>query len=178
LSGRRAQLIAEIGQAMQEQQGQGTILANAIADRLDVTPTELECLGMLESRGPLPAGELAKRTGLTSGAVTRLIDRLEARGIVRRLSDREDRRRVLVEMTPMARRAAIPFYEPIAREGAEMLSAYSEKDLELILDFARRSYAFGVKHTERVEAMPRRLQSRRVVNFKGRILGQKVRIRI
>ncbi|HEY6203693.1 MAG TPA: MarR family transcriptional regulator [Candidatus Limnocylindria bacterium] len=180
MSGRRAELIAEISQAMQEQQGQATILANAIADRLRLTPTELECLGMLASRGPLPAGELAKRTGLTSGAVTRLIDRLESRGIARRRADPEDRRHVLVEITATALKASAPFYEAIASEASDILDGYSEKELELILQFARRSYEFAIRHTERVEAMPQRLQlpPRRRVNFKGRILGQKIKIKI
>src|SRR5256885_9584707 len=114
---------------MQDQQGQSTILSGAIADRLEVTPTELECLGTLALGGPLSAGELAKRTGLTSGAVTRLIDRLESRGIARRRADPQDRRRVLVEITPMATKVAAPFYDPIERESEALLSGYTEKEL-------------------------------------------------
>jgi DNA-binding MarR family transcriptional regulator len=179
LSERRDELVDEIKKAMQDQQGQSTILSDAIADRLSVTPTDLEVLGTLAVGGPLSAGDLAKRTGLTSGAITRLIDRLEARGIARRRADPEDRRRVLVEITAMANRAAAPFYEPIEAESGALLSGYSEKELDLILDFARRSYEFAKRHTERVEAMPRRPQPpKRKVNIKGRILGQTVRIKI
>jgi len=178
LSERRDLLVAEIKKAMQDQQGQSTIMSDAIADRLCITPTELECLGTLAIGGALSAGDLAKRTGLTSGAVTRLIDRLEARGIARRRADPEDRRRVLVEITPGAVKTARPFYGPIERESAALLSGYSEKDLELILDFARKSYEFAKRHTERIEAMPRQAQlPKRHVNFKGRVLGQTLKIR-
>jgi DNA-binding MarR family transcriptional regulator len=178
LSDKRDRLIAEIKKAMQDQQGQSTILSDAIADRLTVTPTELECLGTLALGGALSAGDLAKRTGLTSGAVTRLIDRLESRGIARRRSDPQDRRRVLVEITTMATRAAAPFYAPIERESDRLMDGYTESELELILAFVRKSYEFAKRHTERVEAMPERVQlPKRRVNFKGRVLGQTVKIK-
>src|SRR2546423_15713207 len=81
---RRGELVNEIALAIQDEQTQNAFLSNAIAERLGVTSTELEVLGTLVARGALSAGDLARRTGLTSGAVTRLIDRLAERGIVRR----------------------------------------------------------------------------------------------
>lgn len=179
MSAYRDRLVADIKKAMQDQQGQSTIMSDAIADRLRVTPTELECLGMLALGGPISAGDLAKRTGLTTGAVTRLIDRLEARGIARRKADPDDRRRVLVEITPAALKTAEPFYGPVERDSAALLAGYSDKELELILDFMRRGYEFAKRHTERIEAMPQRQQllPKRHVNFKGRVLGQKVKIK-
>src|SRR5438477_10973782 len=99
MSGSRGGLISEIVLAIQDEQTQNAFLSNAIAERLDVTSTELEVLGTLVARGPLSAGEIAQRTGLTSGAVTRLVDRLEQRGSVRRRADQNDRRRVLGEIT-------------------------------------------------------------------------------
>src|SRR5205823_3080299 len=118
-------LIREIVVAIQDEQTQNAFLSNAIAERLDVTSNELEVLGTLEVRGPLSAGDIAQRTGLTSGAVTRLIDRLEQRGSVRRRADPSDRRRVLVEMTPAALKTCEPFYGPIAREGTALLGRLS-----------------------------------------------------
>lgn len=175
----RSQLIDDIVVAIQDEQTQNAFLSNAIADRLGVTSTELEVLGTLVVRGPLSAGDLARRTGLTSGAVTRLIDRLVERGSVRRLSDPDDRRRVLVEITPGAAKACDPFYEPIAREGTALLEQLTEKQLEVILDYLRTSYEFTKRHTERIAAMPERpyLPKRRV-NIKGRVLGQTVKIRL
>jgi DNA-binding MarR family transcriptional regulator len=176
---RRAQLIKDIIVAIQDEQTQNAFLSNAIASRLGVTSTELEVLGTLVARGPLSAGDLARRTGLTSGAVTRLIDRLVERGSVRRLADPQDRRRVLVEITPAAMRACDPYYAPIANEGTALLDERTEKDLEVILEYLRINYEFTKRHTERVEAMPERVQlPRRRVNIKGRVFGQTVRIKI
>ena len=177
-AGRREQLIKDIVVAIQDEQTQSAFLSNAIAERLGVTSTELEVLGTLVQRGPLSAGDLARRTGLTSGAVTRLIDRLAERAIVRRMPDPEDRRRVLVAITPSARRAAEPFYAPIAKEGTALLEARTERELEVILEYLRINYEFTKRHTERVEAMPARFElPRRRVNINAKVLGQKVRIR-
>ena len=177
-SPRRAQLITDIVVAIQDEQTQNAFLSNAIAERLGVTSTELEVLGTLVARGALSAGDLARRTGLTSGAVTRLIDRLVERGTVRRRADPVDRRRVLVEITPAALKACEPFYEPIAREGTALLEERTEKDLEVILEYLRINYEFTKRHTERVEVMPDRVQlPKRRVNIKANVLGQKVRIR-
>ena len=175
---RKADLIQEIVVAIQDEQTQQTFLSNAIADRLGLSPSELEVMGTLVSRGPLSAGELAKRTGLTSGAVTRLIDRLVERGSVRRRDDPNDRRRVLVEITPGALKVCEPFYGPIEAEGTALLEGRTEKELEVILEYLRVSYEFSKRHTERVSAMPERpYLPKRHVNFKGRVLGQKVKIR-
>jgi DNA-binding MarR family transcriptional regulator len=175
---RKAELVKDIIVAIQDEQTQSAFLSNAIAERLGVTTTELEVLGTLVARGALSAGDLAKRTGLTSGAVTRLIDRLAERGIVRRLADPADRRRVLVEVTPSAMKASDPFYEPIAREGTALLEQRTEKELEVILEYLRINYEFTKRHTERVEAMPDRVHlPKRRVNIKANVLGQKVRLR-
>jgi DNA-binding MarR family transcriptional regulator len=177
--GRKADLIKDIVVAIQDEQTQQTFMSNAIADRLGLTSSELEVMGTLVARGPLSAGELAKRTGLTSGAVTRLIDRLVERGSVRRLADPEDRRRVLVECTPNAMRTCEPFYGPIEKEGTALLEGLSEKDLEVILGYLRTSYEFSKRHTERISAMPERpYLPKRKVNIKGRVLGQTIRIKI
>src|SRR3954468_12442090 len=177
MSAQRAQLIKDIVLAIQDEQTQNAFLSNAIAERMGLASTELEVVGTLVARGPLSAGDLAKRTGLTSGAVTRLIDRLVERGTVRRLADPSDRRKVLVEITPGANRSCEPFYGPIEREGTELLARLTEKELDVILKYLHVSYEFTKRHTERVAAMPERpyLPKRRV-NFKGRVLGQKVKI--
>jgi DNA-binding MarR family transcriptional regulator len=178
MSGQRGHLIKDVVLAIQDEQTQNAFLSNAIAERMGLSSTELEVVGTLVARGPLSAGDLAKRTGLTSGAVTRLIDRLVERGTVRRLADPNDRRKVLVEITPGAMRGCEPFYGPIEREGTELLARLTEKELEVILKYLHLSYEFTKRHTERVAAMPERpYLPKRKVNFKGRVLGQTVRIK-
>ena len=179
VASRRGELIKDIVVAIQDEQTQNAFFSNAIAERLDVTSTELEVLGTLVARGPLTAGEISQRTGLTSGAVTRLIDRLEQRGSVRRRPDADDRRKVRVEITPSAMHICEPFYGPLAREGTALLEGLSERQLETILEYLRVSYDLTKRHTERVAAMPERpYLPKRKVNIKGHILGQTVRIKI
>jgi DNA-binding MarR family transcriptional regulator len=113
-----------------------------MAERLGINPTELRCLSVL-SEGPegTPAGRLAEITGLTTGAITRTIDRLEASGYVERLTDREDRRRVIVR--PVAARLAelAPYFKGMEEAVGESLTKYRREDLLLLLDFLQRGHA-------------------------------------
>ena len=80
---------------------QATILFHqAVADRLGLHPTDHKCIDLLVSAGSTTAGELAEATGLTTGAITGVIDRLEAAGFVRREDDPNDRRRVIIRVVP------------------------------------------------------------------------------
>ena len=96
---------------------------HAVADALGVNRTDMRCMDMLEREGPLPAGRLAEAAGLTSGAMTTALDRLERAGFVRRVRDREDRRRVLVELTPEAGRVTTEFYSEHAAMSERSTSA-------------------------------------------------------
>jgi DNA-binding MarR family transcriptional regulator len=113
-----------------------------VAARLGINRTDLRCLDLLHETGTLTAGQLAQGSGLTSGAATRMLDRLERVGYVRRLSDSSDRRRVLVELTPRARKLAAELYGSF--EGARSeLWRYRPEDLALLRDFlegGRRMY--------------------------------------
>ena len=71
----------------------------AAADEVGLTGTDYQASNVLQLDGPMPSGELAHRLGLSSGATTRLIDRMVAAGYARRVADPGDRRRVLVEHT-------------------------------------------------------------------------------
>src|SRR6185436_7386052 len=71
---------------------------SAIADRLGVSVTDLKCYSILRQTGPITAGELGERLGLTTGAITGVIDRLEHVGLVHRARDPNDRRRVVLEL--------------------------------------------------------------------------------
>src|SRR3954468_19134641 len=72
---------------------------NLAAQRLGVNETDLHCLNIIENAGGVTAGGLAAGAGLTTGAVTGVIDRLERKGFARRVSDPADRRRVKVQVT-------------------------------------------------------------------------------
>ena len=176
MTGERAQLLGAINKALMDVQGQGTIFSNVVGERLGLSSTEIETLGVL-AEGPLPAGEIARRTALTTGAVTRLVDRLVADGWVVRRGDPSDRRRVLVEQTAAARKRAAPLFSPMAHGAGEVLATYSDRELQLILRFLQRMLELGVAQTERVLAMPEERRHRRV-DIRARVLGQKIRVRI
>src|SRR5579859_7952644 len=96
------ELNSALTQAIGALSGQSSLLSQSVALRLGMHPSDLECLAFLADHESVTAGRLAEVTGLTTGAVTRMIDRLEQAGYVRRLADSTDRRRVLVE--PIAER--------------------------------------------------------------------------
>jgi DNA-binding MarR family transcriptional regulator len=82
---------------------------------------------------------MAERSGLTTGAVTAVIDRLEAAGYVRREPDPADRRRVIVRPVPHRARQIGRLFEPLAAAMAELCDRYTDGELATILDFMTRS---------------------------------------
>jgi DNA-binding MarR family transcriptional regulator len=121
------------------------------ADRLGVTETDLHCLNIIESSGGLSAGELATASGLTAGAITGVLDRLETVGFARRVPDPADRRRVNVEVTPAFYKSAEPIWSPVAGDWESTLSKrFTAQELDLISDFLRATNQIGRRHLERL----------------------------
>jgi DNA-binding MarR family transcriptional regulator len=114
--------------------------------------TDARCLDIIEWIGQVTAGRLASESGLSTGAVTTVLDRLERAGLARRVADPADRRRVLAEITPEAQRLAEEIYAPLASAAATELERYSEAELALLRDFLRRGRALQEDHIERVRA--------------------------
>jgi DNA-binding MarR family transcriptional regulator len=127
----------------------------AVADHLGINRTDARCLGIIERLGGVTAGRLARESGLSTGAVTTVLDRLERSGLARRTSDLDDRRRVLVEVTPAARAANEALYRPLAEAAGEQMLRYSEEQLALLRDYQRTSREITEAHAERVRSLPR-----------------------
>src|SRR5690349_11753070 len=108
----RTALVTLLGHRLAGGQAIKTVLyQHALADRLGLNVTDLLCLFFLRDTEALTAGQLAEATGLTTGSVTIMIDRLEAAGYVQREKDPTDRRRVLVRpRTERIQRDITPFY--------------------------------------------------------------------
>jgi DNA-binding MarR family transcriptional regulator len=137
---RRTELIAALDREGRRTGSMGAMHARAIADRIGMHPTDFEAMDVLDWTGPIPAGELAKRIGLTSGAVTGVIDRLERDGWVRRTSDARDRRRVIVELVPdppHVGAAQIEAFEPLTAEMAAINERFDDDQLQAVLDWLR-----------------------------------------
>jgi DNA-binding MarR family transcriptional regulator len=127
----------------------------AVADAAGLNRTDMRCLDVLGREGPVTAGRLAEATGLTSGAMTTALDRLERAGFARRTRDSTDRRRVLVEMTPEAQRQAAAFYAPHMAHSERLFQRYDEQQLELLLEFVREGRELNELHAERLEQQNR-----------------------
>ena len=113
----------------------------AIAARLGLNGTDHKCADVLLETGPVTAGELAHITGLTTGAITGVIDRLERAGFVRRARDARDRRRVVVapSMSPALERQVAQQFQPLARAMWKLAKSYTKAELAVIESFMTRS---------------------------------------
>jgi len=120
---------------------------------LGINRTDQRCMDIIDLNGSIAAGQLASEAGLSTGAVTTVLDRMERAGLVRRVRDTQDRRRVLVELTDDARRRAWEIWGPIATEADGYYAGYSEEQLSFLLDFLQRAQEFLARHRARVETM-------------------------
>ena len=148
-------LISAVGDAVQAFQDATDEIDEAVARVLRLIRTDLRCLSVL-ARQPdgATAGELAEASGLTRGAMTTALDRLEAAGYATRVWDRDDRRSVRVALTEAARRTIGSLYGPLAREGGTLLQKYTGKELAAVLRYLNDGAALQRAHAERIRAIP------------------------
>jgi DNA-binding MarR family transcriptional regulator len=138
----------------------------AAADFADLNRTDTRCIDLLERHGPLTAGQLAAEAHLTTGAVTAVVDRLERRGLVRRTRDDVDRRRVLLEATPLVGELMHPVFGPFVDVGQAFLEQYSDEELALIIRFLRDNRGVLAEHTTRVHGL---IAERRQAEARNRV---------
>ena len=150
----REALVNEIGLEVRAYQNAQDAFDEAATGRLGINRSDGRALDIIDRHGRITAGDLAKESGLSTGAITTLLDRLERAGYVRRVRDDVDRRRVLVELTDEARRRAWEIWGPIAEASGRTLGRYSNEELLFIRDFLRSSREFLLEHLERVKALP------------------------
>ena len=126
---------------------------NLAAQRLGVNETDLHCLNIIENAGGVTAGELAAESGLTTGAVTGVIDRLEKKEFARRVSDPSDRRRVKVEVTKAFYARADKIWGPVAADWASALERFSGDQLDSFDQFLRTTNEVTRRHLDRLREM-------------------------
>lgn len=153
MSARRAKsdLVNELIREFRMSGNQDSAFDKLAAERLGVNVTDLHCLNIIENSGGLSAGELAVESGLTTGAVTGVIDRLERAGYARRVPDPSDRRRVRVQVTPAFYERAERIWGPMATDWQSTLAKrFTAEELGLIMDFLRTASQLGRCHMQRL----------------------------
>jgi DNA-binding MarR family transcriptional regulator len=113
----------------------------AVAERLGLNATDFRAVEILGRLGPVTAGRLAEETGLSTGAITGVLDRLERTGYVRRERDPGDRRRVIIHVVPdMDRKGEVTeIFARLYRTMAAQMEEYDQGELALITDFLQRT---------------------------------------
>jgi DNA-binding MarR family transcriptional regulator len=152
---RRDLAIEALNREVRGWQADQELFDSVVIERAGLNRTDWRCLDILGTRGPMTAGELAKAVRLTTGAVTGVLDRLEAAGLVRRVRDTRDRRRVIVELTDAVDTLGAPVYGPLVADAVEAHAEFDADQLELITRFIRIERALLARHTDRVAKLKR-----------------------
>src|ERR1700712_4410979 len=149
----RAALLQDLENAMRRSSAQGTMFSQTVADRAGISSSDLECLDFLNLEGRVTAGRLAEVTGLTTGAITGVVDRLEKAGLVRRERDETDRRKVFIATVPENVAKIGRFYVPMQAAMQKLWSAYSDAELKLLFRLASEGYRSVLEATEALKGL-------------------------
>lgn len=150
MASQRELTVTELGQLLWRHAQEAFRLQAAVGDQLGLHVTDLACLAALNATPRTTAGALADRLGLTTGAVTRMTDRLAQRGFVRRTSDPTDRRRVLIELTGAAVAEVGPAYQNVLADLDRTADGCTDEQLRFLVDFLRRQVTDCAREADRL----------------------------
>jgi DNA-binding MarR family transcriptional regulator len=152
----RAGVDDRLNRLMRDLSTETILLHQSIADRLGLNVTDHKCLGFLLDAGePITPGQLATLTGLTTGAVTGIVDRLAKAGFVRRKRDPNDRRRVIIELNlDKVQRQVFPVFEQLAKRMSALAASYSNRDLATIMEFMQRGVEVSREYRAKIQGSP------------------------
>jgi DNA-binding MarR family transcriptional regulator len=128
-----------------------TLFRNLIGEWLGVNVTDMECLGLLFHKGIATPSELARHTGLSSGATTAMLDRLEKSGLIERGPNPDDRRGSLIVLVKSGAERVGPWFSSVRQAQNELVSSYSEEELRVICDFFERSIRMWEQEREKLQ---------------------------
>jgi len=147
---RRRGLAAAIGKSLRELAIQLSLLNHQIGGRLQLQDVDIDCLDLIDRRGPLSPSVLAREAGLHPATITGILDRLERGGWVTRERDPADRRAVLVRVQRERLPDLIRLYSGMNRSMNQIYAGYGERELEVIADFLERTAAAGRGATDKL----------------------------
>ena len=139
----RSQLNQEVRTALRDVSAQLSLLTHRISGHLDLKDTDLQCLDLIDSHGPLSPSRLARQTGLHPATMTGVIDRLERGGWITRERDPADRRGVLLRVLPGRRSDVLRLASGMNAEMAKICAGYHDRDLQTIARFLRQTAIAG-----------------------------------
>ena len=149
----RETLLQELEEAMRRSSAQGVMYGQAVASIAGIAQSDMECMDILFLEGRVTAGRLAEVTGLTTGAITGVVDRLEKAGYVRRERDASDRRKVFISVVVEKAEEIGKFYVPMQAAMQKVWGAYSDEELRLLLRFANDGYKGVLEATEALKGV-------------------------
>jgi DNA-binding MarR family transcriptional regulator len=152
VSRQKRQIFEELIDQVRRSQNATDRFDQAVADALGLGRTDMRCLDVIQREGQVTAGRLAEATGLTTGAMTAALDRLERAGYARRRRDEDDRRRVLVELTPEVLSGAENFYGAHIEQSQRIYERYTKEQLELLLEFVSEGRELNENQAALLEA--------------------------
>ena len=141
----RDRLLIALDEAIRKVGAQAVLISDLVATRVGINSTDLECLDLLQLAGPSSAGQMSARSGLTTGATTAMIDRLERAGYVRRRRDAADRRVVVVEVLEHCGSHIAPLYQPIQKELEKLHGRYSNRELDIVVRYLTEALDAGAR---------------------------------
>ncbi|SHK20815.1 DNA-binding transcriptional regulator, MarR family [Pseudonocardia thermophila] len=128
-------LHAELGDALRRFIANVVLHNQKVAQELGLGASDSQFISLLQTHGPLTPGRLAELSGLTTGSVTGVLDRLEKGGYVRRERDPHDRRKVIVDLVPAAAARLAEHYREHGEQLAAVMARRSDEELAVILRF-------------------------------------------
>lgn len=147
-----SQILTDLSKAGRQWSDAAVLFHTAMAEHCGLNTTDWKCGGILDQHGPMTAGELAKATGLTTGAITGVVDRLEKTGFARREPDEQDRRRIIIRPVQEKLEQATEMFAPFLEAMGHLTAQYSAQELATVLDFMRKATAVMNEETARLRA--------------------------
>ena len=149
----KKELIEQVISLARDHQAANDAFDEVAYEKLGINRTDGRCLDIIQNRGPMTAGHLAELSGLTTAAVTSVLDRLEKAGYARRVRDQRDRRQVIVELTPLLAERGAQIWGPLGAEATTEIGRLSVDQLKLVMEFFRLGRDVNRRHIERVRGL-------------------------
>jgi DNA-binding MarR family transcriptional regulator len=147
------QSISDLIALIRKETRAATLFVQTVAESSDMHPTDIKCLDFLTEVQSATAGDLARVTGLTTGAITAVIDRMEKAGFVKRKADNKDRRKIIVEILVNPPQHLRLVHNLFSKQLPKILSEYTAEELQLITDW-------NVKMTNTLQAEIKNIQNK------------------